>query len=431
MSKLKNVFVTTILSMVMLTTPVMAGEMTSSVVNSGDNLPQVIHQYVDAINEQDWEAYVNSYCPDIQESYEGFPSAAQVEDRTGILAIDSLSIYEAKELPATHISEVEPHFADLESSDYENIKYFYVGFEYDVCRESEFYYDGVKYALIATGTLDETSYIIGFEYMYHLDRLEQFGYEFASEAEEKAQNITNLRRNGVIVNYDNEVLYTRPYVNTISNIAEVSEVTSASTSEKTTVVASDDERENLEMAKLESSLVSSRSTTASPANLKLYLTSIEDDVTLTFDEYAKCVLPNEWYGSWKTESLKAGAVAIKTYAWYNVEHPRKPATDYDCHLTDQSANYQHYVANSNYPTTDAAVNAVSGIFMRNSDGVVFEATYGAGTQGEIGTAFGGWLSQWGTQYIATNYPEYDYTNILSYYYSFSDKSDGYIQVGYY
>lgn len=69
--------------------------------------------------------------------------------------------------------------------------------------------------------------------------------------------------------------------------------------------------------------------------------------------------------------------------------------------------------------------------MRNSAGKVFDAQYRAGTQGEIGKAFGGVLSQWGTQYIATNYPEYDYYTILSYYYSFSDKSSGYIQTGVY
>jgi hypothetical protein len=34
-----------------------------------------------------------------------------------------------------------------------------------------------------------------------------------------------------------------------------------------------------------------------------------------FKEYAKHVLPNEWVNSWPWESLRAGAMAVKMYAW--------------------------------------------------------------------------------------------------------------------
>lgn len=69
--------------------------------------------------------------------------------------------------------------------------------------------------------------------------------------------------------------------------------------------------------------------------------------------------------------------------------------------------------------------------MRNSDGKVFDAQYRAGTKGEIGESFGGVLSQWGTQFIALNYPQYNYYTILSYYYSYSDKSSDLIETGNY
>src|SRR3990172_2807512 len=36
---------------------------------------------------------------------------------------------------------------------------------------------------------------------------------------------------------------------------------------------------------------------------------------LDFVEYAKHVLPNEWVSSWPWESLRAGAMAVKMYAW--------------------------------------------------------------------------------------------------------------------
>ncbi len=38
--------------------------------------------------------------------------------------------------------------------------------------------------------------------------------------------------------------------------------------------------------------------------------------TVDFKQYVKHVLPNEWYSFWPREALKAGAVAVKMYAWY-------------------------------------------------------------------------------------------------------------------
>jgi hypothetical protein len=46
-------------------------------------------------------------------------------------------------------------------------------------------------------------------------------------------------------------------------------------------------------------------------------------VTVDFKHYVKHVLPNEWYYFWPRESLKAGAVAVKTYAWYFIEQGGK------------------------------------------------------------------------------------------------------------
>lgn len=40
---------------------------------------------------------------------------------------------------------------------------------------------------------------------------------------------------------------------------------------------------------------------------------------IDFKEYVKGVLPNEWLPRWKPEALKAGAVAVKMFAWAKVE----------------------------------------------------------------------------------------------------------------
>jgi len=44
--------------------------------------------------------------------------------------------------------------------------------------------------------------------------------------------------------------------------------------------------------------------------------------TVDFRAYTANVLSREWIGSWTTESLRSGALAVKSYAWYQVLHWR-------------------------------------------------------------------------------------------------------------
>ncbi|EBK2060155.1 DUF4829 domain-containing protein, partial [Salmonella enterica subsp. enterica serovar Typhi] len=157
------------------------------------NIPAVIQKYMEAINTKDWETFVDLYSPEIQESYSNFPSKDQLENRTGILSVDSIDVYEAKELPATHIMEVEPHFKEINTVSYDNVHYYYIGFDYKVSQESEFFYNGVKYELVATGNLGGTEYIIGHENVYDLTSLDKYGYTFKSDAVTKAQNVVDQR----------------------------------------------------------------------------------------------------------------------------------------------------------------------------------------------------------------------------------------------
>jgi hypothetical protein len=45
---------------------------------------------------------------------------------------------------------------------------------------------------------------------------------------------------------------------------------------------------------------------------------VQEVVEINFQDYVKNVLPNEWLSSWEEESLKAGAMAVKTFAWRKV-----------------------------------------------------------------------------------------------------------------
>lgn len=68
---------------------------------------------------------------------------------------------------------------------------------------------------------------------------------------------------------------------------------------------------------------------------------------IDFKEYVKGVLPNEWGRNWDEDSLKAGAIAVKMYAWSMV---KSRGYVWDC-TWDQV--YNPYVKS---PRTDKAVD---------------------------------------------------------------------------
>lgn len=147
--------------------------------------------------------------------------------------------------------------------------------------------------------------------------------------------------------------------------------------------------------------------------VKLEDKSIEN---IDFNEYIMNVLPNEWFGSWKQQSLVAGALAIKMVGWYKTLRPTSIAGGYDVTTITQK-----YIANTATTTTNNAVGIVYEIGMANSEGNLFYPEYAAGVSGQAGPAGGGQMKQWGSQYLAQQ--GYDYAYILNYYYKGSVFSD--------
>jgi len=116
--------------------------------------------------------------------------------------------------------------------------------------------------------------------------------------------------------------------------------------------------------------------------------------TLDFRDYVKHVLPNEWGASWPAESLKAGALAARMYAWYQVARGGKWP---DADVYDSTCD-QVYRSNISYASTDAAVDAIwSWRLMK--DNLLVAAYYRAYyTQcqdaGLDGRCMGQWDSKW-------------------------------------
>lgn len=100
-------------------------------------------------------------------------------------------------------------------------------------------------------------------------------------------------------------------------------------------------------------------------------------VTVDFRSYVKNVLPDEWIASWDPAALQAGAVAVKSYAWFWVTHmggyldTDSPSTCFD--VTDDPS-FQVYRAGSATARTDAAVDATWNIVAREQDQVL-QASY--------------------------------------------------------
>ncbi|MHB0976650.1 MAG: SpoIID/LytB domain-containing protein [Candidatus Aquicultorales bacterium] len=154
-----------------------------------------------------------------------------------------------------------------------------------------------------------------------------------------------------------------------------------------------------------------KATTGIPQTVKVWRVSLNRVDVVPFEFYVKHVVPSEWIPSWGAESLKAGAMAAKTYAWYWVISSEKYANGAD--VRDDTYD-QVYDPNYSHASTDAAVDATWNYKMTRS-GSIFMSQYVAGSYGPGYDAnYPGRLSQWGSAYWADQGKDWRW--ILRYYY---------------
>ncbi|WP_067619305.1 SpoIID/LytB domain-containing protein [Alicyclobacillus acidiphilus] len=136
--------------------------------------------------------------------------------------------------------------------------------------------------------------------------------------------------------------------------------------------------------------------------------------SVPFIQYCEDVLPNEWMPSWRPEALKAGAMAVKMFAWYHHLHP--VTVDGFTFDVDNTTNFQTFQYMSDQPTTDAAFNAIRNIAFAMPNGEIIELNYRAGIENDPNWQYRNAqkMAQWGTQYWAER--GQTYTQILQFYY---------------
>jgi len=118
--------------------------------------------------------------------------------------------------------------------------------------------------------------------------------------------------------------------------------------------------------------------TALPKTIRVWRKSLggSDSCTgqvdvLPLETYVKGVLPHEWISSWKQESLRSGAVAIRTYATAWILKGGK----YNCADLCDTTSSQVY-KDSTLPVTNQAVDDTAGQILVTGSSVVF-AEYSA------------------------------------------------------
>jgi len=122
-----------------------------------------------------------------------------------------------------------------------------------------------------------------------------------------------------------------------------------------------------------------------------------------FKEYVKHVLPNEWISSWPRESLRAGAMAAKMYAWRLIADGGKWP---DADVYDSTCD-QVYLPSVSYASTNRAVDFTWN-WRLTKDGMLVLASYRATysqclAAGKAGRCIG----QWDTYYHALGNNGYD------------------------
>lgn len=136
--------------------------------------------------------------------------------------------------------------------------------------------------------------------------------------------------------------------------------------------------------------------------------------TVPFDDYIVNSLPNEWMPSWSQDSLQAGAIAVKMFAWYKTLNPTVlDGWEFD---VDNTTNFQMYLEGNRSDATDQAHNAVRNLAYALPDGTIVELNYRAGYEGDPNWQYrnANMMAQWGSQYWAEQ--GFNALEILQWYY---------------
>lgn len=134
-------------------------------------------------------------------------------------------------------------------------------------------------------------------------------------------------------------------------------------------------------------------------------------VTLDFKDYVKHVLPFEWIRSWPEDSLKAGAMATKSYAWHWINRGGKWP---DADVYDSTCD-QVYKPGITYASTDTAIEATWLAHMTRSNAILHASYRAYWSQCQTAGLVGSCMGQYESRDMAT--AGSSWLDILHYFYA--------------
>lgn len=186
-----------ILSLSMITAIMLSGPAFALSSDSSVSSQDVIYKTISAMNSQDWETYVALQCNENKADYETFLGNKDNEDQQlGLFNIISAKVFEIKELPLEKITAFTK--IDEYLKKYENVAAYYVGIDYAVHEESQYYINGVNYNLVVVGQEDGQWKIVEMSDA-PIESFVSMGLGFGSKEEAKALKIVEARISGTII----------------------------------------------------------------------------------------------------------------------------------------------------------------------------------------------------------------------------------------
>ena len=128
------------------------------------------------------------------------------------------------------------------------------------------------------------------------------------------------------------------------------------------------------------------STTAPPPAIRVLRSATGVVQAVDFETYVKVVMPAEWPSTWPMESLRAGAVAVKQYAWYYAIHYRGGTGTGGCYDVADNTNDQIYSPETRTPAA-SHIQAVESTWPESitKNGSFILTGYGPGSDVACGT----------------------------------------------
>lgn len=368
-------------------------------VNAATNSPMsTIETLVKLINQESWQSIPELWVSDMKAGISPFFSSNEnKQNHKGLFNIKKAKLLDWKELS---YEEASPY-----TTVHDNARYFYFSIDNSVHKDDKYHMNGINYYLSALVQENGEWKIAQFS-TAPVDIFVANKIGFSTEDEKKLAENFEKRNEGKFLNRKGEILETNANTNTLK-------------SNKINIV---DEPKNL-IGSENISLLAANDHTV-PGYIDVYITNpkngnIGSTAMPSFYYYVENVLPNEWGPAWTTESLRAGALAVKMYGWYAVYYPLASAVG--CDVYDDTRSQVYIVGTAVTKTTLAVNDTIGKGLHRGDNGQLFLTEYIAGSLSEGGKA-GGKVWQYGSKYFADL--GWTHTSILNYYYDGSTKVGG-------